>query len=92
VNAQQQFRKERYTQAGLALRLEAAQALLQMGRLDDAEAGFSLLKEWTSQGEITFSYVAGSMPLSVRQQAARGLSQVCSVVLAAVFFAHLMFC
>jgi hypothetical protein len=76
VNSRQQLSKERYTQAGLALRLEAAQALLQMARLDEAEAAFSLLKEWTSQGEITFPYVAGSMPLSVRQQATRGLAQV----------------
>lgn len=67
---------ERMTQAGLALRLEAAQALLALERLDEAVDAFSLLKEWTSEGEITFPYVAGIMPTSVRQQAARGLAQV----------------
>ena len=51
------------------------QALLAMGRLDEAEAAFALLHEWTSEGEITFPYVAGAMPLSVRQQAARGQAQ-----------------
>ena len=69
---------ERMTQAGLALRLEAAQALLALERLDEAVDAFSLLKEWTSEGEITFPYVAGIMPTSVRQQAARGLARVCT--------------
>lgn len=64
------------TQAGLALRLEAAQALLALGRHDEAADAFSLLKQWTSEGDITFPYMAGIMPVSVRQQAARGLAQV----------------
>lgn len=69
---------EKMTQAGLALRLEGAQALLALDRLDEAVDAFSLLKKWTSDGEITFPYVAGIMPTSVRQQAARGLAQVLS--------------
>lgn len=77
VAERQRLSKEKFTQAGLALRLEAAQALLAMGRWGEAAEAFELLKEWTSQGELTFPYVAGMMPLSVRQQAARGLAQVC---------------
>lgn len=68
--------REQMTQAGLALRLEAAQALLALGRLDEAADAFALLKKWTSEGDITFPYVAGIMPVSVRQEAARGLARV----------------
>jgi hypothetical protein len=63
------------SQAGLALRLEAAQALLQLGRLDDAAAAFGLLETSTSGGELTFPIVAGIAPLAVHQQAARGLAK-----------------
>jgi hypothetical protein len=77
VKARALASNEPMTQAGLALRLEAAQALLALRRYDEATEAFSLLKQWTSGGEITFPYVAGIMPLSVRQQAARGLAQVC---------------
>lgn len=63
-------------QVGLALRLEAARALLAMGRLDAADEGFNFLKDWTSEGEVTFAYGAGCVPTSVRQQALRGLAKV----------------
>lgn len=75
VSERARHSRERMTQAGLALRLEAAQALLALGRCDEAADAFALLKEWTSEGEITFPYVAGIMPVSIRQQAARGLAQ-----------------
>jgi hypothetical protein len=80
ISSRARTSEERMTQAGLALRLEAAQALLALDRLDEAADAFSLLKEWTSEGEITFPYVAGIMPTSVRQQAARGLAQVCCCI------------
>lgn len=76
VNQRARGSREQMTQAGLALRLEAAQALLALGHLEEAADAFSLLKAWTSEGEITFPYMAGIMPVSIRQQAARGLAQV----------------
>jgi hypothetical protein len=63
-------------QVGLALRLEASRALLALGRLDAAEEGFNYLKDWSSEGEVTFAYGAGCVPTSVRQQALRGLAKV----------------
>eukprot|EP00892_Ulva_mutabilis_P012850 jgi/Ulvmu1/9938/UM058_0021.1 len=76
VNQRARSSREQMTQAGLALRLEAAQALLALGHHEEAADAFSLLKAWTSEGEITFPYMAGIMPVSIRQHAARGLAQV----------------
>ena len=78
VSARAAANKEKFTQAGLALQLEAAEALRALGRYGEAKAAFGELTKHTSAGELTFPYVAGLMPLSVRQQAARGLAKVCN--------------
>ncbi|KAK9814721.1 hypothetical protein WJX72_010484 [[Myrmecia] bisecta] len=67
---------ETLTHFALALRLCVARCLRRLGRLDEAEHHFKILAGWTSEGDTAFCELAGSAPLSVRQQAMRGIAKV----------------
>ena len=60
----------------LSLRLCRARALRRLGRLDEAEAGFQILAGWVTEGECAFDGLCGSPPMSIRQQALRGLAKI----------------
>eukprot|EP00884_Botryococcus_braunii_P003748 jgi/Botrbrau1/13374/Bobra.0194s0006.2 len=60
----------------LALRLFCARCQRRLGQLDQAEVSFKILAGWTTEGECAFSEMSGSMPLSIRQQALRGLAKI----------------
>lgn len=60
----------------LSLRLCRARALRRLGRLDEAEAAFQILAGWVTEGECAFDGLCGSPPMSIRQQALRGLAKI----------------
>jgi len=60
----------------LSLRLCRARALRRLGRLDEAEAAFQVLAGWVTEGECAFDGLCGSAPMSIRQQALRGLAKI----------------
>lgn len=67
---------EALTQCALSLRLVAAKALRRMGKLDEAEQHFKVLAGWVTEGEAAFAEISGSAPVSIHQQALRGLALV----------------
>lgn len=67
---------EALTHVALSLRLVAAKALRRMGRLDEAETHFKVLAGWVTEGEAAFGEMSGSAPVSIHQQALRGIAQV----------------
>jgi len=67
---------EALTHVALGLRLVLAKALRRLGRLDEAERHFTALAGWVTEGEAGFSEMCGSPPLSIHQQALRGLALV----------------
>ena len=67
---------EALTQCALALRLVVAKALRRMGKLDEAESHFKVLAGWVTEGECAFAEMSGSAPVSIHQQALRGLALV----------------
>lgn len=67
---------ERMRHAGMMLNLLAAQALQRMGRAEEAGRMFGRLATKVSEGEVAFGELAGLPPISIRQQAIRGLAQI----------------
>lgn len=67
---------EYLSQVALFLRVIRARCLLKLGRLQEAEKEFRSLKKWVTEGEAAFGPMAGSRPMSIHQQAHRGLAQV----------------
>lgn len=67
---------EQLTSFALALRLVVAQCLRRLQRLDEAEYNFQVLAGWTTEGDSAFNELSGSSPLSIRQQALRGIAKV----------------
>lgn len=67
---------EQLTSFALSLRLVVAQCLRRLQRLDEAEYNFQVLAGWTTEGDSAFNELSGSSPLSIRQQALRGIAKV----------------
>jgi hypothetical protein len=67
---------EALTHVALALRLVLAKALRRLGRLEEAEGHFAAMAGWVTEGEAGFAEMCGSPPLSIHQQALRGLALV----------------
>ncbi|KAK9826861.1 hypothetical protein WJX81_001210 [Elliptochloris bilobata] len=67
---------ETLTQFALSLRLCYARCLRRLGRLDESEYAFKVLAGWTTEGVCAFDEMCGSPPVSVRQQAMRGLAKI----------------
>ncbi|KAL3149277.1 Tetratricopeptide repeat protein 37, variant 2 [Trebouxia sp. C0010 RCD-2024] len=67
---------ETLTNFALALRLVVAQCLRRLERLEEAEYNFQVLAGWTTEGDSAFNELSGSSPLSIRQQALRGIAKV----------------
>ncbi|CAK0785762.1 hypothetical protein CVIRNUC_008973 [Coccomyxa viridis] len=67
---------ETLTHFALALRLCAARCLRRLGRLDEAEYAFKVLAGWVTEGVSAFDELSGSAPVSIRQQALRGLAKI----------------
>lgn len=58
-------------QASLTLQLNAANALLRLSKLDEAEERFKHLIDTVSEGEVSFGVMAGLATSSIRQSAHR---------------------
>ncbi|KAL4853629.1 Tetratricopeptide repeat protein SKI3 [Chlorella vulgaris] len=67
---------EALTHVALSLRLVAAKSLRRMGKLDEAETHFKVLAGWVTEGETAFGEMSGSSPVSIHQQALRGIALV----------------
>ncbi|KAK9918866.1 hypothetical protein WJX75_007651 [Coccomyxa subellipsoidea] len=67
---------ETLTHFALSLRLCAARCLRRLKRLDEAEYAFKVLAGWVTEGVSAFDELSGSPPVSIRQQALRGLAKI----------------
>ncbi|EFN59234.1 hypothetical protein CHLNCDRAFT_138218 [Chlorella variabilis] len=67
---------EALTHVALSLRLVVAKALRRMSKLDEAEMHFKVLAGWVTEGETAFGEMSGSSPVSIHQQALRGIALV----------------
>lgn len=59
------------TQAYLTFKLLLGNAYLGLERLDEADEEFNKLLECASEGETSFGWMVGSVPVSLRQAAHR---------------------
>ncbi|GFR41638.1 hypothetical protein Agub_g2368, partial [Astrephomene gubernaculifera] len=66
--------KERLSGAGLLLRLLAGQALLRLGKLEEAQLLLEGLAHGVSEGHVASGELAGLPPVNVSQQAKRYLA------------------
>ncbi|KAL6768919.1 THK3 [Auxenochlorella protothecoides x Auxenochlorella symbiontica] len=76
LQARREAGHEALTQVALALRLAMAKSLRRLGRLDEAERHFSVLAGWVTEGETAFAEMSGATPVSIHQQALRGMALV----------------
>ena len=67
---------EALTHVALGLRIILAKSLRRLHRLEEAERHFKALAGWVSEGELAFSEMCGSAPMSIHQQALRGIALV----------------
>ncbi|EIE19817.1 hypothetical protein COCSUDRAFT_83558 [Coccomyxa subellipsoidea C-169] len=67
---------ETLTHFALSLRLCVARCLRRLNRLDEAEYAFKVLAGWVTEGVSAFDELSGSPPVSIRQQALRGLAKI----------------
>lgn len=64
------------TQASLTFRLQKANALLKLKRLEESETEFQTLIESVSEGEVSFGSLVGCQSVSIHQAALRGIAHI----------------